>query len=76
MEVCGNYKYDSVFGYCYYFNNTNDLNYAVKNYWPTIHFNLEGYDYKWTPENYVFNLTNDTIIGACMGYNNNYGKQK
>ena len=75
MEVCGNYKYDSVFGYCYYFNNTNDLNYAVKNYWPTIHFNLEGYDYKWTPENYVFNLTNDTIIGACMGFNNNYGKK-
>lgn len=74
-EACGNFKYDSIFGYCYYFNNTNDLNYAVKNYWPTIHFNLEGYDYRWTPENYVFNLTNDTIIGACMGFNYNYGKK-
>ena len=74
-EACGKLKHDSVFGYCYYFNNTNDLNYAVKNYWPIIHFNLEGYDYKWTPENYVFNLTNDTFIGACMGFNYNYAKK-
>ena len=67
-DACGKYEYLSDFGFCYTFNNTNDLDYAVKNYWPTIHFNLNGYDYKWTPERYSFNITNKNKIGACMGF--------
>ena len=74
-EACGKYEYNSIFGHCFYFDNTSDLNYAVKNYWPTIHFILEGYDYKWTPEKYVFNISDINKTGACMGFANNYGKR-
>ena len=69
-NACGKYEFHSDYGYCYYFNSTDDLDYAIKNYWPTIHFKLENYDYKWTPERYVFNDTvNKTKTGACMGFN-------
>lgn len=74
-ESCGKYEYHSDFGYCYYFNNTNDLDYAVKHYWPTFHFNLEGYDYKWTPERYVFNASTKNRSGACIGFNYNTGNR-
>lgn len=73
-DACGKYKYDSTFGHCFYFDNTYDLNIAVKNYWPTLHFVLDGYDYKWTPERYVFNITSDNQTGACMGFSETYGK--
>ena len=48
------------------------MNYAVKNYWPSLHFILDGYDYKWTPERYVFNITSKNVIGACMGFDTYY----
>ena len=72
-NVCGKYNYDSTFGHCFYFDNVNDLNYAIKNYWPTLHFVLDGYDYKWTPERYVFNITSENQTGACMGFAIYYG---
>ena len=74
-EACGKYEYHSDFGYCYYFNNTNDLDYAVKHYWPVIHFGLENYDYKWTPDMYAFNVSSKNRSGACMGFNYNRGNR-
>ena len=67
--ICGSYKLNSILGHCFYFNNTYELNEAIQKYWPIIHFNIEGYDYKWLPENYYFNISNKNITGACMGFN-------
>ena len=50
--ICGYYKENSILGHCFYFNNTKKLNEAIRKYWPVIHFNIEGYDYTWCPENY------------------------
>ena len=74
-EACGSYKLHSILGHCFYFNNTNELNEAIKNYWPIIHFNIEGYDYKWLPENYYFNISTKNLTGACMGFNSVYKKK-
>ena len=71
-NACGKYKYTSNFGPCFYFDNVNDLNYAIKNYWPTFHFILDGYDYKWTPERYSINITSERQVGACMGFDYDY----
>ena len=74
-ELCGKYEFLSDYGYCFFFNSTKDLDYAVKNYWPTIHFKLDNYDYKWTPERYVFNATSANRTGACLGFNKIYSKK-
>ena len=72
-NACGKYAYHSDFGHCFYFQTFEDLDYAVYNYWPIIHFNLDGYDYKWKGENYVFNISSKNKPGACMGINKSYG---
>ena len=72
-NACGKYTYHSEFGHCFYFQTFEDLDYAVYNYWPIIHFNLYGYDYKWKGENYVFNISTKNQPGACMGINKSYG---
>jgi len=72
-NACGNYLYHKDFGHCFYFNNVDELNYAVENYWPIIHFNLDGYDFKWKPQNYLFNITTNKKAGGCMGINKSYG---
>ena len=72
-KACGEYKYHSDFGHCFYFKTTDELDFAVYNYWPTIHFYLNKYDYKWFPKYYVFNITNNSKIGACMGINKSGG---
>ena len=68
-KPCGDYKYHSDFGHCFYFKTTDELDFAVYNYWPTIHFYLNKYDYIWRPKYYVFNITNGSKVGACMGIN-------
>ena len=72
-NACGKYTYHSDFGHCFYFKTFEDLDFAVNNYWPIIHFFLDGYDYKWRGENYVFNISTKTKPGACMGINKSYG---
>ena len=72
-NACGKYAYHSDFGHCFYFQTFEDLDYAIYNYWPIIHFNLDGYDYKWRGENYVFNISTKNRPGACMGINKSYG---
>ena len=73
-KPCGDYKYHSDFGHCFYFKTTDELDFAVYNYWPTIHFYLNKYDYIWRPKYYVFNITNGSKVGACMGINKSGGK--
>jgi hypothetical protein len=72
-NACGRYLYHNDFGHCFYFNTIEDMHYAVNNYWPVIHFYLDGYDYKWKGENYFFNITSNSKIGACMGINKSFG---
>ena len=72
-NVCGKYEYHSDFGHCFYFQTFEDLDNAVYNYWPIIHFNVYGYDYKWKGENYVFNISTEKNPGACTGINKSYG---
>ena len=74
-EACGKYEYKMDYGHCFLFNNTNDLNYAVNHYWPIMHFNLDGYDYKWTPQRYVFNITTHNETGACLGFAKSHGNK-
>ena len=66
---CGKYEYHSDYGHCFYFKTTDELNYAVNNYWPTIHFYINKYDYAWRPQYYVFNISTKKKPGACMGIN-------
>ena len=47
----------------------------MENYWPIIHFNLDGYDYKWKPQNYLFNITTNKKAGGCMGINKSFGNK-
>jgi hypothetical protein len=68
-NACGEYQYHSDYGHCFYFKTTDELDYAVYNYWPTIHFYLNSYDYNWRPKYYVFNITTNKKPGACMGIN-------
>jgi len=74
-DICGNYKLNSILGHCFYFNSTFQLNEAIKNYWPIINFDIEGFNYKWLPENYYFNITSNDSIGACMGFNRSNKKR-
>lgn len=73
--ICGTYKLSSILGHCFYFNNTDELELAIRKYWPVIHFNIEGYDYKWLPENYFFNISTNNLTGACMGFNKMHRKR-
>ena len=41
---------------------------TLKNYWPNITLNLEGYDYILTPNDYYFEYNEDNKIGACIGF--------
>ena len=72
-DPCGKYSYHSDFGHCFSFKTFEDLDYAVYNYWPIIHFYLDGYDYKWKGENYVFNISTNKKPEACMGINKSFG---
>ena len=69
QNPCGSYEFHSDFGHCFYFKTTDELDHAVNNYWPTIHFYLNQYDYKWRPQYYVFNISTSKKPGACMGIN-------
>ena len=73
INACGRYLYHNDFGHCFYFNSNEDLYYAVNNFWPIIHFYLDGYDYKWRGPYYFFNISTSNKFGACMGINKSYG---
>ena len=66
---CGKYEYHNDYGHCFYFKTIDELDYVVNNYWPTIHFYLNNYDYAWRPQYYVFNISTKKKPGACMGIN-------
>ena len=75
QNPCGQYQYHSDYGHCFYYKTTSELDYAVNNYWPTIHFYLNDYDYKWKPQYYVFNISTAKKPGACMGINKHSGNK-
>ena len=75
VNACGKYEYHSDYGHCFYFKSIQELNYAVENFWPIIHFNLGDYDYQWKPKYYVFNITTKKKAGACMGINKYSGNK-
>ena len=68
-RICGLYKFDSNYGHCFYFNNTFELNKAIRKYFPIISFKIEDYIYKWYPENYYINISSENKKGVCMGFN-------
>ena len=72
-KACGSYSYHSDYGHCFYFDSLEELDYAVNNYWPTINFYLDGYEFKWKAKNYFFNISTPSKPGACMGINKSFG---
>ena len=69
---CGKYEYVSDSGACYIFDNYTHLNNAIKNFWPTITFFINDYEFKWKPEYYFFNISeeknrSEACIGFCKG---------
>ena len=66
---CGNYEYDKDFGPCFVFDSAEKMDEAIYQYWPNISFILENYEYKWTPDEYIFNDTNRKRVRGCMGFN-------
>ena len=74
-NACGKYEYDKDFGPCFSFESIKQLDEAVYKYWPNITFVLENYNYKWTPDEYVFNITNNMKVMACMGFNKGNGNR-
>ena len=74
-NACGKYEYDKDFGPCFSFESLEKMEEAIYIYWPNITFLLEDYKYKWTPDEYFFNVTNKMKIIGCMGFNNGNGKR-
>ena len=72
---CGKYEYDKDYGPCFLFENTIKLEKAVYQFWPNISFIFDDYIYKWTPDEYMFNVTNKNKVWACMGFNRGGGRR-
>ena len=72
---CGKYEYDKDFGPCFSFESVEKLDDAIYQYWPNISFILGNYQYKWTPDEYIFNITNKMKVMGCMGFNKGNGKR-
>ena len=66
---CGEYEYNKDFGPCFSFESIEKMEDALYQYWPNFTFFLETYGYKWTPDEYLFNITNRMKIMGCMGFN-------
>ena len=71
---CGKYEYDKDFGPCFIFDSTEKMDEAIYQYWPNISFILDNYEYKWTPDEYIFNDTNKNRVRGCMGFNEGSGR--
>ena len=71
---CGKYEYDRDFGPCFIFDSVEKMDEAIYQYWPNISFILDNYEYKWTPDEYIFNDTNRNRVRGCMGFNGGSGR--
>ena len=74
-NACGKYDFDKNLGPCFIFDNRQHMDDGVFNYWPNFSFILgNNYNYKWSPEQYVFNESNKKRARACMGFSSQSGK--
>ena len=73
-DSCGVYKYDRDLGACFLFEDIKKLETALIYYWPNFTFILPNYNYKWTPQQYFFNDTNNKRVRGCMGFNYQSGR--
>ena len=74
-NACGKYAYDKDLGLCFIFESKKHMEDSVLNYWPNFSFILSNnYNFRWKPEQYVFNESNKKRARACMGFNSQQGK--
>ena len=74
-NACGKIEIDKDLGPCFIFENKEHMKEGVLNYWPNFSFILgNNYNFRWTPEQYVFNESNKRRTRACMGFNYQRGK--
>ena len=67
-KLCGEYYFNKELDFCYEFNNSEELDYAINNIWPNISFYINDYEYIWKPSQYLFQfIVNDKVIG-CFGF--------
>ena len=67
-NACGQYKYNLDYGLCFNFNNFEELDYSVNNYWPKIHFFIYGYNYEWDTRKNSFTIYDKkNPYCSCMG---------
>ena len=70
-NLCGNFKWENGLGYCTIFKDNDTLLKAVKQYWPTITFELyKNRLYTWKPHNYYYYYYDNKINKpkACLGF--------
>ena len=70
-NLCGNFKWENGLGYCTIFKNYNTLLKKVKQYWPTLTFELyKNRLYIWKPLNYYYYYFDNKINKpkACLGF--------
>ena len=74
-NACGKLEINKDLGPCFIFDNKQHMKDGVLKYWPNFSFILgNNYNFKWTPEKYVFNESNKRRTKACMGFNYQRGK--
>ena len=68
-NLCGNFKWENGLGYCTIFKNYNTLLKKVKQYWPTLTFELyKNRLYIWKPLNYYYYDNKLNKPKACLGF--------
>ena len=66
---CGNFTYDSEFGYCVPFPTRETLFLVITKYWPNITLSFGDSEYLWTPINYYYYYFSRYDRKACIGFN-------
>ena len=66
-KKCGNFKNIPGFGYCGFFNTTEDKEKALKEYWPNINLLFEGHNYILIGMDYSYDYK-ENEVGACLGF--------
>ena len=70
-NLCGDFKWENDLGYCTNFKDNDTLLKTVKQYWPTITFELyKNRLYLWKPLNYYYYYYDNKINKhkACLGF--------
>ena len=71
---CGIYERNKNYGACFYFNNNDEILYAINNIFPNITFNINNdLEYIWTPKNYYYNFSSVENNSICLGFNDEIG---